>query len=58
MVDQIERLCQDCQQPLVLQQMDNTSAAANESRATTSLDVFDDKLALKDSQHFHDVIDV
>ena len=49
MVDAIERLCQDCQQPLVLHQI--------ESQLDQS-QIQSDQLALKDSQHFHNVIDV
>ena len=59
MVEQIERLCQDCQQPLVLQQIADPAAPANGAQnAANPLEALDDKLALKDSQQFQDVIDV
>ena len=55
MVDQIERLCQDCQQPLVLQSQDPNEESVSIPPGVKS---FDEKLALKDSTSFNNVIDV
>ena len=55
MVDQIERLCQDCQQPLVLQPQDPSAESLAPPEGVKS---YDEKLALKDSTSFNNVIDV
>ena len=55
MVDQIERLCQDCQQPLVLKAHDPNEESIAIPEGVKS---FDEKLALKDSTSFNNVIDV